>query len=94
MSLIKLYQKKKSNRIEVLQTGKSVDYRTVEELFDSGREYNPSETIHSKSLAANHSAIYTLNAEDFSVQKVKAEFDVQIADYEKSITFELEKLAG
>ena len=89
-----IISEEKSNRIEVLQTGKSVDYRTVEELFDSGREYNPSETIHSKSLAANHSAIYTLNAEDFSVQKVKAEFDIQIADYEKSITFELEKLAG
>lgn len=89
-----IISEEKSNCIEVLQTGKSADYRTVEELFDIDREYNLLETFHSKSLAANHSAIYTLNAEDFSVQKVKAEFDIQIADYEKSITFELEKLAG
>lgn len=89
-----MMSEEKSNCIEVLQIGKSMDYRTVEELFDTDREYDLLEKSHSKSLTANHSAIYTLNAENFSVQKLKADFDIQIADYEKSVTFELEKLAG
>lgn len=85
---------KESGCIEVLQTGRSVDYRTAEQLFDPDREYDLLEKPHSKSLSANHSATYILNAEDFSVQKLKAEFDIQIADYEKSVTFEMEKLTG
>lgn len=85
---------KDSGFLEVLQTGRSVDYRTVEQLFDPDWEYDLLEKPHSKSLSANHSAAYILSAEDFSVQKLKAEFDIQIADYEKSVTFELEKLAG
>lgn len=85
---------KDSGFIEVLQIGKSVDYRTAEQLFDSDWEYDLLEKPHAKSLSANHSATYILSAEDFSVQKLKAEFDIQIADYEKSVTFELEKLAG
>ncbi|REC61500.1 hypothetical protein DRF65_15010 [Chryseobacterium pennae] len=83
-----------SRFIEILQTGKSVDYRTVEELYNTDLEYEEETKPHLQSLTANHSAIYTLNAEDFSVQKIKAEFDIQIAGYEKSMTFELEKLAG
>ncbi|MBP2615254.1 hypothetical protein [Chryseobacterium jejuense] len=84
----------KSGYIEVVQTGKSVDYRTVEELYDPDMEYNALEKYHEKLLIASHSAIYMLNVEDFSVHKLKAEFDIQIADYEKSMTFELEKIAG
>ncbi|MDM1557259.1 hypothetical protein PYS58_05360 [Chryseobacterium indologenes] len=84
----------KSGCIEVVQAGKSVDYRTVEELYNADWEYDELEKPHSKSLIAKHSAIYTLKAEDFSVQRIKAEFDIQIADYVKSMTFELEKLAG
>lgn len=85
---------KDSRFIEIVQAGKSVDYRTVEELFDTDREHNEETKPHLQSLIASHSAIYTLNADDFSVQRIKAEFDVQIADYEKSMTFEMEKLAG
>ncbi|AZA89762.1 Uncharacterised protein [Chryseobacterium nakagawai] len=84
----------KSGCIEVVQTGKSVDYRTVEELYDTDWEYDELEKPHSKSLIASHSAIYTLKAADFSIQKIKAGFHIQMADYEKSMTFELEKLAG
>ncbi|MDN3692756.1 hypothetical protein QWZ06_10930 [Chryseobacterium tructae] len=80
--------------IEVLQTGKSVDYRTVEELYNQDLEYDNLTNPHSKSLIASHSATYTLSAENFSVQKIKAGFHIQIADYEKSMTFDLEKLAG
>ncbi len=85
---------KDSHSVEILQTGRSSDYRTVEELYNTDREYDDRITPHSQSLMADHSAIYTLNTEDFAVQKIKATFDIQIADYEKSVTFEMEKIAG
>ncbi|WP_160137423.1 hypothetical protein [Chryseobacterium sp. c4a] len=80
--------------IEVVQTGKSADYRTVEELYEEERNNDEHTRQNLKSLIASHTAVYTLNAENFSVQKIKAAFQIQIADYEKSMTFDLEKLAG
>lgn len=83
-----------SDVIEILQTGKSVDYRTVSELYYTDLEYDRQIMPHSKSVKANHSATYTLDFMDFSIQKIKARFDIRIADYEKTMTFELEKLVS
>lgn len=85
---------KDPHSIEILQTGKSSDYRTAEELYNTDREYHDRIKPHSQSLIADHTATYVLNARDFAVQKIKATFDIQIADYEKSVTFEMEKIAG
>lgn len=78
--------------IELLQTGKSIDYRTVQELYYTDHDYDEHISAHSKSVRAHHQALYTLDAKDFSIQKIKAELDLQITDYEKKITFELKKL--
>ena len=83
-----------SDVIEILQTGKSVDYRTVSELYYTDLEYDRQIMPHSKSVKANHSATYTLDFMDFSIQKIKGRFDIRIADYEKTMTFELEKLVS
>lgn len=83
-----------SHFIEILQTGNSVDYRMVEELYDPDAEDQELLKAHAKYLIARQSATYTLSAADFSVQKIKAEFSIQIADYEKSMTFDMEKVAG
>ncbi|WP_160139348.1 hypothetical protein [Chryseobacterium sp. c4a] len=83
-----------SNLVELLQTGKSIDYRTVSELYYTDLEYDKQIIPHSKSLRANHLATYTLDFMNFSIKKIKAKFDIQITDYEKTITFELEKLVG
>ncbi|UHO39628.1 hypothetical protein H5J24_05990 [Chryseobacterium capnotolerans] len=83
-----------SNLVEIIQTGRSVDYRTVPELYYTDLEYDEQIIPHSKSVKANHSATYTLDFMNFSIQKIKARFDIQIADYEKTMTFELEKLLG
>lgn len=83
-----------SNLVELVQTGKSIDYRTVAELYYIDLEYDKQIMPHSKSLKANHSATYTLDFMDFSIQRIKARFDIQIADYEKTMTFDLEKLVG
>lgn len=77
--------------VELLQTGKSVDYRTAQELFYTDFEYDESIRPHSDSVKAKHQAKYILDSKDFSIQKIKAEFDLQMPDYKKKMTFELEK---
>lgn len=77
--------------IELLQTGKSADYRTVQELHYTDQDYDEYISPHSRSVKAHHQALYTLDAKNFSIQKIRAELGLQIADYEKKITFELEK---
>lgn len=81
-----------SGFLKILQTGTSIDYRTVPELYYTDQEYDPHAELHSKSLAAEHSVIYSLNSEDFSIRKIEAAFKIQIADYEKTINFELERI--
>ncbi|OCA77443.1 hypothetical protein BBI01_03030 [Chryseobacterium artocarpi] len=83
-----------SGFLEILQVGKSRDYRTVQELYYTDQEYDPLAELHSKSLTAEHSAIYSLNSADFSIRKIKADFKIQIADYEKTISLELERITG
>ena len=83
-----------SGFLEILQTGKSIDYRTVQELYYTDQEYDSLAELHSKSLIAEHSAIYSLNSADFSIRKIKADFKIQIADYEKTISLELERITG
>lgn len=83
-----------SDVIEILQTGRSIDYRTIPELYYTDFEYDRQIMPHSKSVKANHLATYALDFMDFSIQKIKARFDIRIADYEKTMTFELEKLVS
>lgn len=89
-----ILQQNSSNLVEISQIGRSIDYRTVSELYYTDLEYDKQIMPHSKSLRANHLATYTLDSMDFSIQKIKARFDIQIADYEKTMTFDLKKLAG
>lgn len=77
--------------VELLQTGKSVDYRTAQELFYTDFGYDESVSPHSDSVKAKHQAKYILDGKDFSIHKIKAEFDLQMPDYKKKMTFELEK---
>lgn len=83
-----------SGFLEILQTGKSIDYRTVQELYYTDQEYDSLAELHPKSLTAEHSAVYSLNSADFSIRKIKADFKIQIADYEKTISLELERITG
>lgn len=85
---------KDSQFLDIVQTGRSVDYRTLQELYHTDWNYDELAPSHSRSLMGSHSAVYTLNAEDYSVQKITAGFDVQMADYEKTMTFEMERRVG
>lgn len=83
---------KDARYMEILQKGRSADYRTIQELYASHGAYDEQIKPHGKSLQGEHTAKYTLNFHDFSIRKIDAEFEMQIAGYEKKLTFRLEKL--
>ncbi|REC50184.1 hypothetical protein [Chryseobacterium pennipullorum] len=75
--------------IEMVQTGRATDYRTLQELYHTDKEYDHLAQPHARSLKGNHKATYTLAFPDFSVRKISAEFEMEVADYRKKMTFEL-----
>ena len=80
--------------IELLQKGRSADYRTVQELYFTHQDYDEHIRPHPASVEARHKALYTLDGKDFSILKINAETELQMPGYEKKITFELEKIIG
>lgn len=70
--------------IEILQTGKPI--------HPNCKEDNPSPELYSQSFEGEHSAKYSIDAKDFSIQKIEAHFRGQVVDKEIEMQFELQRI--
>ncbi|MGE8553958.1 MAG: hypothetical protein ACN6OB_08470 [Chryseobacterium jejuense] len=88
----RIFPKDKENDIvKIRQFGNSCDYRNLNQLYDKDYEYHEQSPINSYSVACRHEAEYTLNLTSLMVQKVTAQFEIQIGDVTEQDIFTIEK---
>lgn len=88
----RIFPKDKENDIlKIKQFGNSCDYRNLNQLYDKDYQYQEQTPINSYSVACRHEAEYTLNLNSLMVQKVTAQFEIQIGDVTEQDIFTIEK---
>ncbi|WP_336961335.1 hypothetical protein [Chryseobacterium contaminans] len=82
---------KNNNILKIKQFGASCDYRNLNQLYDKDYEYHEQSTINNHSVVCRHEAEYTLDLTNLMIQKVEANFEIQIGDVTERDIFTIEK---
>ncbi|KPE49722.1 hypothetical protein [Chryseobacterium indologenes] len=80
-----------NNRLKVVQKGTSVDYRNLNQLYDSKHKYDESSSFNADSVICHHEAEYCMSRNDLEVQKITGHFEIQIGNVTEKEVFTLEK---
>ena len=82
---------KDNDIIKIKQFGKSCDYRNLNQLYNKEYEYHEQHPVNHYSVVCRHEAEYFLNFTNLMIQKVEAQFEIQIGDVTEQDIFTVEK---
>lgn len=82
---------KDNDLLKIKQFGNSCDYRNLNQLYDKDYEYQERSPVNSYSVACRHEAEYTFSLTSLMLQKVAAQFEIQIGDITEQDIFIIEK---
>ncbi|MGG7552849.1 hypothetical protein ACQ7CX_19740 [Chryseobacterium arthrosphaerae] len=77
--------------LKIIQSGKSCDYRNLNQLYDKSYPYQEQTSFNSRSVSCSHEAEYIFDRTDLVIRKITGSFEIRIGDVTEKDVLMMEK---